>query len=308
MSEYRLKREDAHRKYCRIEVNFKERIIVKDSDLVKQCSEEVWNGIVVAGLGQDWHDVDRDELEYFMFWSDGTYAAQKRRLRTDSETGNTYWKAYGYKDATAEEAERAANIFSSVFTLQTEERRTNWVAESQQLFDRQFYYEAKWTKFRKQISEMLLYSDWRMLADYEEEFDGELELWKEWRRRLRTILPDFDTFDTPFDAFKYVSTMKYPIDPNIYVEKYPNRDVEYLSTDDQFDKLDFKVSTDFVAQNLVNIADFVRNWQQEEIVVTQAQKALMEELDMYRYFPDLNASLIKAESNPIPEEMEQPDV
>lgn len=307
MSEYSLKRENAHRKHVVVEVNFKEKIIIRETEHACMCTDEVWNGIILAGLEQDWHDPDVDELEFFQYWSDGSYVCQKRRLRTDSSTGNTYWKSYAFRDATEDQAERVANIFAGVFTLTKEEKKTNWVAESKKLFDQQFYFEAKYLKYYRQISSMLLYSDWRMLPDIEEEYEGERAHWIEWRRRLRGLLPKYETFDTPYDAFKHVSLIKYPIDPNNYVKKYPNRDVEYLSTEDQFDKLDFKVSTDFVANNVQNISTFAQNWVQSDIIVSKQVYDLINELEMFDYFPELKSELVKPEPNPDPESIEYPE-
>jgi hypothetical protein len=307
MSQYSLKREDAHRKHVVVEVNFKEKIIVREVEHACMCTDEIWNGIILAGLGQDWHDPDVDELEYFQYWSDGSYICQKRRLRTDSSTGNTYWKNYAFRDATEEEAERVANIFAGVFTLAKEEKRTNWIEEGKEFFDQEFYYEAKYVKYQKQVASMLLYSDWRMLPDIEEAFEGELEMWKEWRRRLRGLIPKYETFATPYDAFKHVSLMKYPIDPKMYIQKYPNRDVEYLSTEDQFEKLDFKASSDYVAQNVENISDFVQNWVQSDIIVTEKVYKLIQELEMFDFFPELNSELVKPEKAVIPEQIDYPE-
>ena len=92
----------------------------------------------------------------------------------------------------------------------------------------------------------------------------------------------------------------------MYVKKYPNRDVEYLSTDDQFDKLDFNVSTDFVSKNIMNISDFVNNYNQEDIVVTQKAYELMNELELFNYFPALDKTLVKPESALTPEEQNNP--
>jgi|TARA_B100000035_G_scaffold314838_1_gene332607 hypothetical protein len=306
MTQEYLNRADASIRETILEVNFREKLSVRNNFTAAKISDDVWDEKVLPKLNPFWHIEGKDEIEYFIYYSDNSYLCQKRRLRTDPDTNSQYWKTYWYEDATSEQAYEVYELFSALFTLTKEERRTNWVAESKKLFDHQFYYEGKWRKMRGQISEMLLYSDWRMLPDYEEEFEGELALWKEWRKRVRNLLPDLETFESAYAAFEFVSKMKYPLDPNMYVKKYPNRDVEYLSTDDQFDKLDFKASSDFVAANVANIGDFVRNYAQEDIIVTQKAYALMEELSLFEYFPDLEKSLVKPEANNRPEDYINP--
>lgn len=306
MTQEYINRKDATFKNTILEVNMAEQLAVLHNYTAAKIDDVVWTEKVLPKLNPQWHIAGKDEIEYFIYYTDGSYICQKRRLRTDSENNSQYWKTYWYEDATPAQSKEVYELFSALFTLTKEERRTNWVKESKKLFDYQFYYEAKWRKMRMQIDEMLLYSDWRMLADYEEEFEGELELWKTWRRRLRALLPDLDTFESNYKAFEHVSKTKYPIDPNMYVKKYPNRDVEYLSTDDQFDKLDFNVSTDFVSKNIMNISDFVNNYNQEDIVVTQKAYELINELELFNYFPALDKTLVKPESALTPEEQNNP--
>lgn len=313
MAEY-LNRSDVPLRTTLLEVNFKEKIVVVDTTVACVVEDTVWQEAVVDNLGQYWHDAEKDEIEFFIFYSDKTYLCQKRRLRVDSEDGHAYWKSYAFADASTEEAERIYSIFSAVHTLSKLEKRNKWIDESKKLFDRQFYYEAKYRKYRRQINEMLLYSDWRMLADYEEEFSGEQQMWILWRKKLRKLLPDLETFETPFDAFRHVSTMKFPVDPNVYFGMYPEgKDsdgnvVEYLSTEDQYDKLDFKVSSDFVAANVENIADFVQHHVNEEVYVTQKVYSLIQELEIFKYFPELESSIVKPAPNPPPEEAEYPEL
>ena len=54
--------------------------------------------------------------------------------------------------------------------------------------------------------------------------------------------------------------MKYPVDPRVWATMYPNRDVDYLSTDDQFKKYDFEVSKDFVGKTQLNLIEFLETY------------------------------------------------
>lgn len=311
MAEY-LNRVEVPIRTVKIEANFKEKIIVLDGTVAAAVTEEVWDGVVIPGLTSYWHDPGKDEIEYFIYYDDGSYVCQKRRLRMDPQTEAYYWKSYAFADASLEEAETVYSVLSAVHTLQKAERRNKWIEESRQLFDRQIYYEAKWRKYRAQISQMLLYSDFRMLPDYEENFPGEQQMWVTWRKELRKVLPKYETFETPYAAFMHISTMKYPIDPTFYFEKYPEgkdvdgNPVEYLSTEDQYDKLDFKASSDFVAANVANIADFVNNYIESEIFVTTKVYDLIGQLEMFKFFPELDSSLVKPQPAAPPEDNPDP--
>lgn len=307
MSEEITSRSDLIIRDILIEVNFQDKLVVKNSRSAVAINDDAWNEVVIPELTPNWHDAGKDELEFFLYYSDGTYLCQKKRLKVDFTTGSKYWKTYQYADATSEEAERVYNMFDGFSKIQKFERRTKWIEESKKLFDRQLYYESKWRKIRMQINSMLLYSDWRMLADYQEEFAGEQELWKIWRQRLRGLLPDLETFENNYEAFKYVSLLKYPVDPNVYRELYPEgksesgEDVAYLTTEDQYVKLDFQASTDFVAANIENISDFVNNHVQEEIYVTKKVYDMLNELNAWNYFPELQQQLVKIAPEATPE-------
>jgi len=281
-----------------LEVNFSNRIVVRGT-VATEIKEDVWNDIILTQLGTTWHDPNKDEIEFFIYNDDGTYFCQRKRSRMDFKTGFFYWRSYQYYEASDEEALRIYNIFRDFAEIQRFDRTTTYIEEAQKLFDSQSYFQDKYQKRRRQISLMLLYSDWRMTIDYEEEFEGEQEMWKEWRRRLRRCLPDYETFDNPYEAFKFVSVLKYPIDPNVYFERYPegkNADgdeVAYLSTDDQYDRLDFIVSKDFVAASMENILDLVNNFADQEVEITLQVKQILDDLNAWDYFPTLRQDLIK---------------
>ena len=294
------KNEKVTLKEVRLEVNFKEKVVVKPPHKAVWIKDEVWNDVLVPNLGSEWHLSDKDEIEYLIFYWGGDYICQKRKIVTDSE-GNQYWKSYQYPEATKEEVTRIFDLFDTLSEVQKMEKESYFVKESQKLIDYQYYYEVKYVKKTKEIHSMLLFSDWRMLPDYQEEFPGELDMWKKWRQHLRDLLPPLESFDTKYEAFKYVTTCKFAVDPNNYFKLYPNgqdadgNPVEYMATDDQFTKLDFKSSSDFASQNIMNILEYVNQGVDNTVKITRKYYELIETLNAWGLFPDLNKNLLQIE-------------
>jgi hypothetical protein len=133
----------------------------------------------------------------------------------------------------------------------------------------------------------LYFSDWRVLPDVVEKFEGERDMWIEWRKRLRQLLPGVDTFESEYNAFKYSFELKYPIDPKQYITKYPNKEVEYLSTEDQFTSYGFRAATDYLTKNVYTIQEYIRNNINNEIIIEQKTRELIQKLRITNYYPDL---------------------
>lgn len=286
-----------------LEVNFTEGLVVLDGDRAIKPKEEVWEEKIVNNLYPLWNDPEKDEIEYFIYYSDQSYLCQKRRRKVDFANNSYFWAKYQFTDANKEQAEQLYLMFLALATAEQEEKKIVFGQSTLEFFDRELYYERKYIKMRKEIAAMLQFSDWRMTVDYEEEFDGEQEMWKNWRAALRRLVPDYDTFETPFEAFKAVSMVKYPIDPNNYFRLYPDgkdvdgNPVEYMSTDDQFTKLDFLASGDFAAFNVEAIVDFFNEIVEEEIVIEQKVLEVMDQLELYNYYPELKKRMMKMDPN-----------
>lgn len=155
-----------------------------------------------------------------------------------------------------------------------------------------------------EIQKMLLYSDWRVLPDSPQKFDGERDLWVTWRQKLRELLPDNprDIFSDNFEMFKYVQTLKYPIDPRVYFDRYPNLDVEYLSTEDQFEKYDFQASKDFVGKTQLNLINFLESYNTEFRPIDAKVLELAKKLKLENVYSGLDYEKFVAENEITPNE------
>ena len=282
-----------------IEVNFDAKVIVSQSQFTVTPRDEAWDQFVLDNLQPLWHDPGKDEMQFFAYYTDGSYMCQRRRKRVDFENQSSYWQTYQFNMPTKEQAEEISRLFDTVFFLEKVAKKESFKESAKEFYDKAFYHEKKYMKMHKEIKAMLAYSDWRMCVDYEEEFDGEQQMWKDWRRALRRVLPDFDTFETSLDAFKAACVAKYPIDPNQYFKQYPNGQdsdgnvVEYMSTEDQFTKLDFIASGDFVAANMEGVVEYLEQIKDDEIEVETKMYELMDELEVGLIYPELKGKLYK---------------
>ena len=95
--------------------------------------------------------------------------------------------------------------------------------------------------------------------------------------------------------FKFIQTLKYPIDPSNYLDLYPNRDVEYLSTDDQFKKYDFEVSKDFVGKTQLNLIRFLETYDANTRPIEAKVLELAKELGLETVYEGLDYEKFVAE-------------
>jgi len=267
-----------------MEINFQEKLAAR-SDMCTRFTEEVWENIILKAIPSNWHDSGKDEIEFLVFYNDNTYFCQKKRNRYDFETKSSYWASYVFKEGSNEQARELYELFESVGRVQKQAKRSAWVEDVKKLWDRSFYYQAKYVKKISEIQKLLLYSDWRILPDAPEKMENEKEMWIKWRDELRKLMKPLDDFETPYKAFEYASKIKIPLDPRIYLKEYPNQEVEYLSTEDQYVKQEFMASNDWVASRILDISDYAEKYIPEEVVVTEKIKKLLSELKFEKYFP-----------------------
>ena len=297
-----------------IEVNFDAKVIVSQSQFTVTPRDEAWDQFILDNLQPLWHDPGKDEMQFFAYYTDGSYMCQRKRKRVDFENQSSYWQTYQFNMPTKEQAQEISRLFDTVFFLEKNAKKESFKESAKEFYDKAFYHEKKYMKMRKEITAMLTFSDWRMTVDYEEEFDGEQQMWKNWRRALRRVLPDFDTFETSLDAFKAACVAKYPIDPNQYFKQYPNGQdsdgnvVEYMGTDDQFTKLDFIASGDFVAANMEGVVEYLEQIKNDEIVVETKMYELMDELEVGLIYPELKGKLYKEDPERVYQAQQQVNI
>jgi len=278
----------------RLEFNFKERAVtlglINEGSTTTFIEDDAWEEKVMPLLTDIWHYENRDELEYIILYTDNTFLCQKRKLKYDFSSESSYWVTYEYKECNSSEVVELCDQLEAIVTIQKETELNSLLTEIRELDAMDFYYDAKWYKKKDEINKMLLFSDWRVLPDAPQKFEGERDMWIIWRQKLRDLLPSNprEVFESNFEMFKFVTTVKYPIDPLVYLDKYPDREVEYLSTDDQYDKYDFVVSKDFTSATMMNLIIFMETYDDQIRPINAKILEIAKKLKLEEVYPSLD--------------------
>ena len=286
-----------------MELNFAEKAVtlgnVAEGGRTTFVDEKAWTDIVLPAISAEWHDPGKDEIKMLVLYSDDTYLCFRKKIRYEFDTNSTRWVEYTYKKGNVSDVKAIYETIRTVAIIQKEVKERELLEEVRKLnleaLD--YYYDSKWYKKMDEIQKLLLYSDFRVLPDAPQKFDGERDLWITWRQKLRTLLPENprEEFADNFEMFKFVQTLKYPIDPRVYLEMYPNRDVEYLSTDDQFKKYDFQVSKDFVGKTQLNLIQFLETYDANTRPIEKKGLDLAKQLRLETVYEGLNYEKFVAE-------------
>lgn len=221
-----------------------------------------------------WHS-DKDSLVLFQYFSDGTYFCQRKKQKVDFATESTYWNDYTFKGAS--EAQAVAlyeklNVFREV----VKEVKKLQVAKKVKEIDQEvIFYEQRYYKLRRQRESLLTVSDWRVLPDIADSYEGEKDEWIRWRAHIRDMVlikPDNPMFldedgnISGLKFFKYAADYRFPIDPKMYRELYtdglnesgePAPPFMDETDSDQWVKQEAEASSDFFRsneQNMYNLA------------------------------------------------------
>ena len=216
----------------------------------------------LAKSGEFWN-TDVDKLEAFAYYNDGTYICQRRKQKYDFKTEHTYWVDYQFKGATKEQAYQLALTIEAVFTIQQKAKVERGFKRLQKRLKEVNYFESKYLKRIRERGLLLNSTDWRVLPDVEDSYEGEKAMWIAWRAKIRTIVvPDPAVYDGPLAFAKALYSMTYPIDPKNYRKLYTDGKLDdgvtdapaFMDTEDvnQWTKYDDDASSDFFNDRLIS--------------------------------------------------------
>jgi len=241
-------------------------------------------GRFLESLDSFWH-TENDQLQALSFYADGTLYCQRRKLKYDFASGQKVYSTYVYtgytNDQIAELKQKVESFFGAVHVIK--ELKINKYVEK---IDKEYlFFEKTYLKRRREKNDILIATDWRVLPDVADTYEGEKDLWIEYRRTIRGLLLKSPTeFESGLAFFKYISTMKWPVDPKNYREMYPDglskegTPVAYLSTDDQWVERETDSSRDLIESRLQNIISLRQNYLTSERKTTKLVKDIMKEL------------------------------
>ena len=212
-------------------------------------------------VGDTFH-TEGDELQHVIFYSDDTAIIQRKKLKYDFATDSATAVQYIFNGATTEQIlalkARVIDLISASRIVREKQIQDKIVKISEE----KLFYDAKMNKRMEERKAMLKGSDWRVLPDIEDSYEGEKEMWKKWRKTLREMDVFTATYEDNLALFKALHHMKWPIDPSIFRQAFPDgvdkdgNPVEYLGTDDQWTKRDIDASKDYVGDRMASVIEW----------------------------------------------------
>ena len=274
-----------------------------------KIDEEIKNKFLNTKISEFWH-TDKDLLEYFQYFNDGTYFCQRKRVKYDFNTESTYLQTYKFTGASSSEAKELYELIDTFFKVVQEVKNAKVNEVVAGIDQEAAFFEQRQYKLKRQKREMLGLSDWRILPDIEDSYEGEKNAWIAWRKWIRehsTPSPaDSEFQNSGLEYFKYTYNLKFPIDPSKYRKMYPEGKLEdgvtdapaFMDTNDtnQWVKHDSQASTDFFKNREVNMFNLAQRGIAPTRKVTKKVLDLMKELsinddvevDLANYFVDEN--------------------
>lgn len=183
--------------------------------VLKECKNSLGSAL--------WND--EDTIEIFTYYDDGTYFLEKKRSVYDWRLKLSRQQAYVVEDLTEEELESLKTNFLSVYQI----CQVNFLQKTKHEVEQQLKQQFGFVKHNlfSMRCRFLSETDWTQLPD-NDLTDEQTEEYRVYRSKLRDI--------TKTDAWlngEYINA-KFPIPPNKYHELYPNAEVAYLETEDQW--------------------------------------------------------------------------
>lgn len=166
-----------------------------------------------------------DQVILFNWYSDGSFVCEKQKYVYDYRLKKQVYVTY---DAvlTQEQAETLKNKLLELY----EETRIKFLQQTKDVVKQQVLeqFNLSTLNLRGLRSTLLSKSDWTQIPDVPLEPEIK-ERWAKYRQVLRDITDD------PNWGPRNILNVDFPIDPENYLLRYPNKEIEYLSTPDQFE-------------------------------------------------------------------------
>lgn len=255
------------------------------------------NDRLLAAIPDEWSN-DKDLIINFAIFDDGEYYLYKQKYKYNFTTQQAEQVKYQSTDFTLEEAKELFEILKSLLFIKqaaTEAEKNNAIVD---VLLNDEYLDYRYQQQLAERDQMLRSSDYRILDDYPEIFEGEKNLWLQWREKLRTIVLAREEFEDTLDWIIHIESFKWPIDPIIYHNTYPNHDVEYLLSDDQFSQQPALVSTEIqnrIRKSALTSAYEIYRQQENKIPVDKQIHDIIVKYSLLEDFLELDISQLEVQ-------------
>ena len=148
---------------------------------------------------------------------------------------------------------------------------------------------------------MLNASDWRVLPDIEDSYEGEKAQWIAWRAKIRSIaVPTPEQYDDKLAFAQTLYNQVYPIDPKNYRNLYPNGMLEdgvtpapaFMDPDDadQWTNYDDDASSDFLDSRMINKLMYAKQRASGSKRVKREVLDIIKLMQVESIYPDFDSS------------------
>ncbi len=196
----------------------------------------IWyNGIAVKGTGLEFEEFlsslpqnissENDKLQFFTFYDENDYKVEKLKNFYDFKLKSSRDFVYDPQIPVED-----AKYLVEKSVLFYEELRTKQLSETKDKIKSDIENQLKYVviSLRSYRNQLLQKSDWTQTPDVPFS-DIDRKNWIKYRQVLRDM-PNHENWN-----YNTSYSIVFPIDPSTYKLRYPNYEVEYLSTPDQFE-------------------------------------------------------------------------
>lgn len=229
-------------------------------------SETLRDKFLNEQVSEFWH-TDKDRIEFFQYFNDGTYFCQRSKKTYDFKTETYFYKTYQYKGATSDQAREFYESLELFFGVIIEVKELTVESKVESIDQNVVLLDQRWYKLKRQKEALLQMTDWRVLPDVTEKYPGERDRWIAWRSWIRenTVpAPTEERFNgSGLEYFKYTHEFLFPLDPKNYRKLYPNDMLDdgetpapaFMDENDpnQWVRHDSEASSDFMRSREENI-------------------------------------------------------
>lgn len=236
-------------------------------------------------VGEEWNTPE-DQLEYIVFYNNKEYFCQRRKQKFDFKSESIYWTSYEYKGATEEQVVNLQKKFADLMIITEKTKELSIVDKLKEIDTNYMFFDQRYAKRIMERNRFLAVSDWRVLPDVADTYEGEKNEWMAWRNALRTMtIKKLEDFPDTLAFLKHLYELKWPVDPKYYRKLYKNAEVEYLNLDDplQWVDRDTKASVDFVESRLRNLYEMRQKYTDTTMKVRQDILDMMKKLNIHDF-------------------------
>lgn len=244
------------------------------------------NNSFLTNLDDRLHN-SNDRVVVFGIYEDGSYDLVKERMKFDLNTKTTRWIKY---ECTNWSIADAKEFYDGLKAMLFAEQVLETKAQDDAILDivnKQEFFDLRYYEHCEERDQLLRDSDHTVLDDYPEKFEGEKELWKQYRVKLNEIVRSSTDFEDSLEYIEWCETFKWPVDPCKYIEAYPEKEVEYLATDDQYGKTLLNISSKEGQRISSQLGKSARRQALRNAEGISVEKQIMDVIEKYKLFEDV---------------------